>query len=568
MDLRRIRYKLLLVVGITLGATFGGLALYYMHSAQESILAENQRSLHKVTDSVSQAIASIMLENHAEIMKEYSVRLKKLDGIADFTILRTDGTEAFRDNRTIDAVNRRLGRDAFEPRAESKEVPIQVDTAQPAFQQAVTTGMETSYEMTDGQGHRFQVFLDPIANGPRCASCHGHGHTVRGVLKLTSSLAGVEKEILQVRVQSLLLLALSLGATMLITGYMLGRSVVRPIEHITHAMTRISSGDFDHSVPVQARDELGRMAESFNRMTSELKSSYGTLLREKDKLTTIIQSAREAIVVTDSQGEIVLVNPAAEQILDKPLQRIRDEGFLQLLDDPALMQRAVENGGDTENAETVVYKERALLISAAAIVGQEGEPIGSAALIRDVTDEKRLITELQRISITDALTGIFNRRHLDERLKLEFERGDRGSKPLSVILFDVDHFKKFNDTHGHDQGDRVLQTMGRVMKSVLRQYDLPCRYGGEEFVAILPSADSDGAAAVAERLRRQVEETEVDGLRVTISLGVATYPDLPVSQPKELLEAADAALYRAKEAGRNRVMVAAADPVDKEAALT
>jgi diguanylate cyclase (GGDEF)-like protein len=125
-----------------------------------------------------------------------------------------------------------------------------------------------------------------------------------------------------------------------------------------------------------------------------------------------------------------------------------------------------------------------------------------------------------------------------------------------VLLLDIDFFKKFNDTHGHDQGDRVLQAVGAAMKSVCRQYDLPCRYGGEEFVMILPETHAAGAVIVGERLRLAIEALVVDNLKVTISIGAATFPDLDLTRPEQLLEAADAALYKAKETGRNRLVSA------------
>ena len=132
----------------------------------------------------------------------------------------------------------------------------------------------------------------------------------------------------------------------------------------------------------------------------------------------------------------------------------------------------------------------------------------------------------------------------------------RTHEPLSVLMFDVDHFKKFNDTHGHDQGDRVLQTVARLFHDHLRRHDIACRYGGEEFLGILPATPSSGAMAVAERIRRAIESAEVDGLRVTVSIGVACVPEMAAGTPSEMVELADAALYEAKRSGRNQVRLA------------
>jgi diguanylate cyclase (GGDEF)-like protein len=158
----------------------------------------------------------------------------------------------------------------------------------------------------------------------------------------------------------------------------------------------------------------------------------------------------------------------------------------------------------------VELQGRILNVFASTITASDGHAIGSAALLRDVTEEKRLEEELRRLSQTDALTGLYNRRFLDQSLETEFHRARRSGTRLSVIMFDVDHFKRFNDTHGHDQGDRVLRAVAETLRAALRNYDLPCRYGGEEFLAILPNTDAPGAFAVAERLRKDIFEMTVD----------------------------------------------------------
>jgi diguanylate cyclase (GGDEF)-like protein len=378
---------------------------------------------------------------------------------------------------------------------------------------------------------------------------------VRGVLKLTTSLAPVERDILAARQQSLLVLGAALMGTLMLTGYMLGRSIVRPIEKVTSAMVRASAGDLEQKVPVQGGDELAQMAGSFNTMTDELQKTYEGLQHEQDKLTTIIHSAREAIIVTDPGGRIVLVNPAAAELLDKPIARIIEDGFLGIVDDPDTVTGWLDRQ-DSAIAKVFAYKQRIFNVYAARIHNDKGEMVGSAALLRDITEEKRLEEELRRLSTTDGLTGLYNRRFLDDTLQKELSRAHRYPAPLSVLMFDVDHFKKFNDTHGHDQGDRVLQAVAKTLRGALRNQDYPCRYGGEEFVAILPNTPKTGAYSVAERLRTDIETMVVDGLKVTISIGVAEYPDFEVRDQARLIEAADGALYHAKQEGRNRTCVA------------
>lgn len=165
---------------------------------------------------------------------------------------------------------------------------------------------------------------------------------------------------------------------------------------------------------------------------------------------------------------------------------------------------------------------------------------------------------LFRLAITDGLTELFMRRHFLNRLEEEIKRARRYKSRFSVLFMDVDHFKKFNDTYGHQQGDLVLKYFAQNIRDCMRtDIDIPARYGGEEFIVLLPETDCDGALLAAERLRRQVEEFEFPydkgaPLHVTTSIGISTYPDHG-QDGLELIRKADTALYQAKETGRNKV---------------
>jgi diguanylate cyclase (GGDEF)-like protein len=159
----------------------------------------------------------------------------------------------------------------------------------------------------------------------------------------------------------------------------------------------------------------------------------------------------------------------------------------------------------------------------------------------------------------DQLTRIPNRRSFDERMRIEWGRAIRGKTPLGLLMIDIDYFKKFNDTHGHLQGDLVLYTIARVFESTLkRAMDFIARWGGEEFVALLADTDFDRAMEIAERIRKNVEKKSIplaSGIcaNITVSLGVNSVIPQPRSSLQGFIGAADAALYRAKHEGRNRV---------------
>jgi diguanylate cyclase (GGDEF)-like protein len=176
--------------------------------------------------------------------------------------------------------------------------------------------------------------------------------------------------------------------------------------------------------------------------------------------------------------------------------------------------------------------------------------------LRIVELQKELLAsnrQLEELSRTDPLTGLLNRRALDDEIATRFAHARRYQRPLSVVMLDVDHFKKVNDTFGHPAGDRVLQGVGEVLRRCSRQTDFIARYGGEEFVVLLPETPPLEALQFAEKIRAEVAATPLSPARVTVSLGVASYPHSYFDTPEELLAAADQALYRAKQEGRNRV---------------
>jgi diguanylate cyclase (GGDEF)-like protein/PAS domain S-box-containing protein len=183
----------------------------------------------------------------------------------------------------------------------------------------------------------------------------------------------------------------------------------------------------------------------------------------------------------------------------------------------------------------------------------------------------RLREALRDQSIRDPLTGLYNRRYLEEMMERETRRAVRGEQGLGVLMLDLDHFKNFNDTYGHDAGDTVLRETAAFLLKSVRAEDIVCRFGGEEFIVILPAADLKVTQARAERIRSKLRELPVlhQGRSlgmVTVSVGVAELPQHGTSA-KELIEAADAALYRAKREGRDRVMVAEAASSNKAKAM-
>jgi len=183
--------------------------------------------------------------------------------------------------------------------------------------------------------------------------------------------------------------------------------------------------------------------------------------------------------------------------------------------------------------------------------------------LQDELDQKNRELELankrlRKLSITDGLTELFNHRHIHELLHEEFERTKRSGEPMAVAMMDLDRFKQVNDTYGHPTGDVILYETAEILRQTVREIDMVGRYGGEEFIAILPGTDESEAHRFAERVREAVANhvyhDEANEVRMTLSGGVASFPGPGVDHPDVLIKKADEALYAAKQAGRNRVV--------------
>ncbi|MGJ7917248.1 diguanylate cyclase [Massilia sp. LXY-6] len=212
-----------------------------------------------------------------------------------------------------------------------------------------------------------------------------------------------------------------------------------------------------------------------------------------------------------------------------------------------------------------VGQRRYLALDASPIYDERGRLTAVIETLRDMTDEKMAQIALEQLATRDGLTGLANRRCFDDTLNAEWARALRQRQPLSLLMVDVDNFKAYNDANGHIGGDECLKRIATAVSSEMRANDLVARYGGEEFAVILPNQSLKGAASVAERIRTRVEQLRVPnrlalGEHVTVSIGAATALPSPDTSASELVATADAALYRAKHMGRNRISLPLSEP--------
>lgn len=293
----------------------------------------------------------------------------------------------------------------------------------------------------------------------------------------------------------------------------------------------------------------------------------------------LIERMTDGVIVFDAHGHIVDRNPAALRLLPAAQSlAIGTPARDALAATPALV--ALAGRDDEGRTELHTGDDGYLDARIAPLLTERGDRRGMLLLLRDISVQKRSEDRLRAANVRlaeqlaanevlhsrlhdeatrDPLTGLFNRRYLREALTHALDRAAQDGQPLSVVLLDLDHFKQVNDHHGHAAGDWVLETMSTLLRTQTRDEDIVCRYGGEEFVAVLPGADTSAARVRTEQWRRELGALHVHfaggEARVTLSAGVATYPADGLDHDA-LLGAADRALYRAKQTGRNRVVTA------------
>ncbi len=384
----------------------------------------------------------------------------------------------------------------------------------------------------------------------------------------------------------------------LLLGFMqsivLGRRLTRPLEELGRKIKATIAGEeTDLETYAYPDNEIGIMASEIGILArNELNAKKLELQASEEIYKTILLASPDDITIADLSGTIIMVSEAAGEMFGYDLDEAPGMSVMNFIATED-HERARENivkmlHGDYPgpNEYRAIRKDRSYFdieVKSALIYDSEGNPVRMVLIARDITDRKKteqkiqeLVHQLeaernlaQRNSLTDSLTGLSNRRFFDNALEVEFSRHKRFGSQLSLIILDVDHFKKYNDHYGHLQGDDCLRQIARILKHVVeRAPDIVARYGGEEFVIILPDTDLHGAEVLAGRLAESLlraaipHVTSETSAYVTISLGIATAGNHALTNGSQLVTLADRALYQAKEKGRNRYEVLAAQHLE------
>jgi diguanylate cyclase (GGDEF)-like protein len=344
-------------------------------------------------------------------------------------------------------------------------------------------------------------------------------------------------------------------------------------------------------IKIDSEDEIGESAHAFNALVKSLMNAFKSeiairtfteMLSSRLELDELAEealnrlmtnlNAEGAAIIIEKEGELSILSSfgikTPESILESNMiwKVIKNQKrlIIELPEDILLNGLLVDFRPKSIMIEPITYKD--IILGVVILAGantftdemQNSMELfghGLALAFRNAI----MHDQLQKLAANDPLTGIFNRRFGLTRLKEEFSRAVRNNLPIGVLIFDIDHFKKINDTYGHIVGDKVLIRLTQAAKLALREGDIFLRYGGEEFLVILPGASITDAYQISERLRHIIEDTEVPHnsqvIKITISIGGTSYPEREAIDMNTLINTADKNLYQAKETGRNKSII-------------
>ncbi len=386
------------------------------------------------------------------------------------------------------------------------------------------------------------------------------------------------------------------------SGVFLARRLTKPLSELTRAATDFAAGQFERRVDYSGRNELGVLAGAFNIMAEELAERnleitlFGKLNQylqasdsEAEAYSVIVATAKQlfpndsgAVFAFSASRNMVEANavwgaaPPSAVIFQPNQCWALQRGQAHLGIDNEMRCRHVDETCRTYACIPLAAQGESLGILHIACTGSQLQVMEKYRVAKAFAETMgialanlKLRDAMRALSIRDPLTGLFNRRYMEEALAQELHRARRVGTQVAAIMIDIDHFKRFNDEFGHDAGDAVLRALGPFFQSHVRGGDTACRFGGEEFIIILSPTTTEGAHARAIEICEKARAVGVMHANrslgaITLSLGVALFPDAAATA-EELVKAADVALYRAKRAGRDRVVASGTDHVPENA---
>lgn len=420
---------------------------------------------------------------------------------------------------------------------------------------------------------------------------------VIGAIGISTPFRPVDTAVMTAIGQGIAVTALIALVIALLSTFFVHHDITRPLATLTEAMAQFGNGELSTSVSLKTGDQLEELGNGFNVMAEGIRRREERFKKHNEVAKLFMstmdmdqlldRTLRIVVTVTESQlgilylweqdggclmpraqyGTSAQINPLAlgeglpgraakdrQRLVIHPAETVAPEVTIDLGFVHGVPQEVVYI--------PLVYQEQVLgvlVLGSTRRYREEEEHLFDylADQISIALDNALMHKRIHELSITDGLTGLYNRRFLNTRLEQEWARSQRQQWPLSILLSDIDNFKAVNDRYGHDKGDLVIREIAEVFRTGTRKEDLVARYGGEEFVAILINTDSEEAQRLAQRICDAARERHYPWMErgATLSIGVVTFPDAAASRFEELIQAADQAMYQAKTGGKDRVVV-------------
>ncbi|RMG59931.1 MAG: diguanylate cyclase [Deltaproteobacteria bacterium] len=557
------------------------LSLFWLYRIEkEQLLNRTSKETALVSEVIKAGIRNQMLRKYQDMTQATIDLIQRKAGLREVTLVKKDGTVAYSSNHTL----------------RGRVIDRHSGTCKICHTNGVNPEKQTVV-MEAADGNRVFRSVNPIENEKACKECHEKDGNLLGVLIVDQFISRALLDIQEVQTSLFIIGAVTLFVLFTLIFAIVEILVQKPISLLIEGTRRVRDGDLTASIDVGVKGEIRELADAFNTMVAAIRDHVQEIEEKNFELRTLysmveritrtinLNELRKIVLdiilevfarvdygvivfrlVDDGKIELFSQKSGEEKIVEKAFERDEVSEYREFINpdiveewDSGLLDDTVVTDGGSGIIVPLTAKGRKLGIL--YVKKENGETFSDRErkLIQALSSHISMALEnarLYTIAITDELTKAYTLRYFQQVLTDEVGRYQRYGQKVSILMLDLDDFKKVNDTYGHPVGDVALREFVRLVKESVREVDVVCRYGGEEFAVILPETDGKSALIVAERIRERTEKRvfyiEGHEIKITVSIGVSSCPRDAVTV-RDLVNEADKALYRAKESGKNCV---------------